>query len=351
MALIDTQQLLEPISEAEPAGANLEYDSEFLALERIALGKPEQQMGGTIVPAEPPDYAAMLRQGLQLLGRSKDLRIANHLVRALLQRAGWEGLNEGLGLVQGLLERYWATLHPQLDPDDNNDPTMRITAVAGLCTPDVIATLRTRPLITTRSFGPVSLKDIIAATHDSGGDEKPRLDSAAIEAAFQDVDIEALEGAGAVVKNAVASLRAIEAVFEQEAAGQGPELDPLVDVLRQAQHAVNSRLERRKSGDVAVEESASDGSGNGDASATSSGGGTSAGISSRSGEIRSRDDVVRALDRICAYYAQHEPSSPLPILLQRCKRLVSKSFLEIIRDMAPESVSQVEVIAGRTEDS
>src|SRR5688572_18101757 len=118
MALIDTQQLLEPISEAEPAGANLEYDSEFLALERIALGKPEQQMGGTIVPAEPPDYAAMLRQGLQLLGRSKDLRIANHLVRALLQRAGWEGLNEGLGLVQGLLERYWATLHPQLDPDD-----------------------------------------------------------------------------------------------------------------------------------------------------------------------------------------------------------------------------------------
>ena len=65
------------------------------------------------------------------------------------------------------------------------------------------------------------------------------------------------------------------------------------------------------------------------------------------GEISSRQDVVATLDRICDYYARHEPSSPLPLLLQRCKRLVTASFLEIIQDVIPEAMSQAEAIGGR----
>ena len=70
----------------------------------------------------------------------------------------------------------------------------------------------------------------------------------------------------------------------------------------------------------------------------------------RSGTIRGREDVVRALDRICEYYAQYEPSSPLPLILQRCRRLVSSSFLEIVRDLAPDALAQVQAITGKTED-
>ena len=69
-----------------------------------------------------------------------------------------------------------------------------------------------------------------------------------------------------------------------------------------------------------------------------------------SGEITSRDDVVRALDKICDYYARHEPSSPLPLLLQRCKRLATMSFIEIVREMVPDGLSQVEMIAGKREE-
>ena len=69
------------------------------------------------------------------------------------------------------------------------------------------------------------------------------------------------------------------------------------------------------------------------------------------GEIRSREDVVRALDKICSYYERHEPSSPLPLLLQRCKRLATMSFIEIVREMVPDGLSQVEVIAGKREES
>jgi type VI secretion system protein ImpA len=52
------------------------------------------------------------------------------------------------------------------------------------------------------------------------------------------------------------------------------------------------------------------------------------------------------MDKICGYFETYEPSSPVPLLLQRAKRLVSKSFLEVLRDVAPEGVSQASVVAG-----
>jgi len=36
----------------------------------------------------------------------------------------------------------------------------------------------------------------------------------------------------------------------------------------------------------------------------------------------------------------------VPLLLRRAKRLISKDFLEIVRDLAPDGVPQVELIRG-----
>ena len=65
-----------------------------------------------------------------------------------------------------------------------------------------------------------------------------------------------------------------------------------------------------------------------------------------SGEIQSREDVVRALDKIVDYFNRNEPSSPLPILMTRAKRLVSKSFIEIVRDLAPAGTTEAEALRG-----
>lgn len=64
------------------------------------------------------------------------------------------------------------------------------------------------------------------------------------------------------------------------------------------------------------------------------------------GALNSREDVVRALDAICDYYRRHEPSSPIPLLMQRAKRLATMDFMAIIRDLAPGAVQQVEEIRG-----
>ncbi len=75
-------------------------------------------------------------------------------------------------------------------------------------------------------------------------------------------------------------------------------------------------------------------------------GGSTAAPASVPGEIRSRDDAVRVLDRVSDYFRQHEPSSPVPLLLQRAKRLISKDFMEILRDLTPQGVSEAENIGG-----
>jgi type VI secretion system protein ImpA len=64
------------------------------------------------------------------------------------------------------------------------------------------------------------------------------------------------------------------------------------------------------------------------------------------GEVRSREDALRLIDRICAYFEQHEPSSPVPLILRRAKRLVGAGFIDILRDMAPAGVGEAETIAG-----
>lgn len=69
------------------------------------------------------------------------------------------------------------------------------------------------------------------------------------------------------------------------------------------------------------------------------------------GTIQSREDVVRALDRICEFYARTEPSSPVPMLLQRARRLVDKSFLEVLRDLVPDGLNQAMIFQGPEQSS
>jgi len=59
-------------------------------------GKPEQQMGSAVVLAQEPDWNAIVQHATALLGKTKDLRVAFHLTRALLNRDGFAALRDGL---------------------------------------------------------------------------------------------------------------------------------------------------------------------------------------------------------------------------------------------------------------
>ena len=126
------ESLLSPISEARPSGDDLEYDPAFTALEADARPKEEQQFGDTVIPAVEPEWRVLIGNATELLGRSKDVRVAVLVLRAATRTQGIAGFSLGLTLLLELLERFWDTIHPQLDADDDNDPTMRLNALAPL---------------------------------------------------------------------------------------------------------------------------------------------------------------------------------------------------------------------------
>lgn len=338
MAFLDSESLLRPISVPEPAGPNLEYDTLFAELERSLAGKAEQQIGDVLIPAEEPDWNGVQRLSLDLLGRTKDLRVACPLVRALLSRSGFAGYEEGLGLVSAMIERYWDALHPQLDPDDGNDPTIRINTLTSLCGPDAIQALRAAPLFRSRALGPVSTRDCL-------GGEGARLDPAAVDAAAQEVALDELQTLVGACDRTVEHIRGIERAFEEHVGTRGPDLSRLMQLIQQLLKFLRPRLANRRAE-----------AGNADATHDENGatnGATShdAPAARLHGDVRSRDDVIRALDKICEYYQRYEPSSPIPLLIVRCKRLVSMNFLDILRDLAPEGLSQAETVTGTKRES
>src|SRR5262245_57693712 len=154
MAVIDLDALLTPVSADAPCGRDLEYEADFLALQEMARGKPEQVIGDKVKPAQEPAWSSVREAAEALFGSTKDLRIAGVLHLALLKTAGVPGLESGLALMKRMLEQYWDGLYPVLDADDDNDPTFRVNSlVAALVSDDAMQCLRVAPLVESRQFG------------------------------------------------------------------------------------------------------------------------------------------------------------------------------------------------------
>lgn len=347
MSAIDLEKLLQEISADKLCGEDLEYDSAFGKLERSATGKAEQQIGDTIVEAEEPDWQKVLKQSITLTSRTKDLRILIYLIRAALHVEGYTGLRDGLVLLQGLLEKYWEPIYPLLDEEDNSDPIMRINALSALYDDQaMLHPVRIAPLVNSRVMGRYSMRDY-AIAH---GDITPMNDSEIVEmqsinAAFMDADVEGLQTTASAIQESIDSLISIENFLtDRVGASNAVSLSDIGTLLKDARRILSEQLAQRGVGvDTGAEVTAETKEETGEMADTGSTPKTAPPIS---GAINSREDVIRALGKIQAYYERNEPSSPIPLLMKRAKSMVNMDFMEIIQNIAPDGVSQVEIIRG-----
>ena len=326
---LDLDTLLAPLSSEAVCGVDLEYDAGFQALQTAAAGKPERQYGATVFPAEPPDWPALREQALALAGRTRDLRVAVWLTRSGARLDGFEGAVQGLQLLRGLLERYWDEVHPKLDSSDNNDPTARLSALTPLTRNEGLADLRSAGL--TRARGSVTVRALELAfgrAEALAGESVPTQAGvlpavAAAQAQFA--------GLAASMQGGLDAVQGIAKLLEAKlGAAQWLDLSPLVMLLQGVAAAG-----RRAQGDTSS------------GSADDPGGPLPAnGSAVHSGAIHSREDAICMLERVCEWLEVNEPSNPAPLLIQRAQRLMKKNFIDIIRDLVPEGLSQIEKLAG-----
>jgi type VI secretion system protein ImpA len=341
--MINAEELLEPISEDAPCGEDLSYDVSLQELETMARGKEETQFSA----AEPPDWKKLQARCLELFGRSKDLRIAMTLAMALIEMDGLAGFREIMFLVNGLVQRFWPTVYPLLDPSDDNDPLQRMNIVATLATPlgtfgdplRILERLRALPLCNSIQMGRFSLGDILRAEAGAPAQgDKPAVTPAQIDAGFRDTKPEELTETLRLLDDCIVTVRTIdESITNIVGASRAPDLTPLSGELG----AMRSKVAPHVRTSVATEAASAA------AAETQKAGAVSISLE---GEIRSTDDVVRLLDKICQYYAHAEPSSPVPLILRRASRLAGKDFMQILSDLSPDAIPQVRSVTGETED-
>jgi type VI secretion system protein ImpA len=341
--MFDVDQLIAPVSDESPSGDNLEYEPEFGELERAAQGKPAHEMGDEVIEAEGPDWRAVIEQGQELLGRSKDLRIAVLLARGAANVHGPTGLAGGAALIHGLLANMWDTVHPQLDEEDDNDPTFRVNSMLPLSDREgMLNDILMMPIVRSKVVGMFCLRDVRVAN----GDLQPLdpdaqvPDSGLISAAFQDCDLDELQADAAALDAALDDIGKCEAIFaEQIGAANSPDLDGLVTELKEIKKIYAENLAARG---IGVEMPAEEGG-----AEASAGGGGGAPIS---GEVRSRDDAVMMIGKVITYYERAEPSSPVPVLLKRIQKLIPMDYMEIMQELTPDAVAQAEALAGIKHD-
>ena len=337
--LVDALQA--PIREASPCGDDLEYDPAFTALEAAAQGRPEQQFGDTVIPAVEPDWRAVSEQAQALLRRAKDVRPAMLLLRASTRQQGLAGFDFGLQLLIGLLDRFWEGIHPALDPDDGNDPTMRVNALAPLVDEGmVLRDLYDAVVGTARGVGTIRIRDI-ATAHNAlpaaGGDNG--LSVAQVHGALEEIQAEHPDVRARLLGLSV-RLGQLQTLLS-ERTGRDDTLDlarlrALGALLRQAATAAGGGVPDTPDGGTAPDV-------HDEGSAAAAG----ARPEAARGEIRSRQDALQMLDRVIHYLEQSEPGNPAPLLIGRAKQLIGVSFLEIMANLAPNALDTIETVMGK----
>lgn len=121
--LAELEMLLAPIAEHEPCGPAMRYDPTFTEI-RLAREEddPSLPMGQWERPLKRADWVLIEDRCKDMLSnRTKDLQIGAWLLEAWTRQHGFEGLLRGLHLIDELLRRYWHTVHPAIDEDNDSD--------------------------------------------------------------------------------------------------------------------------------------------------------------------------------------------------------------------------------------
>ena len=309
-------------------------------------------MGDSISEAVEPNWENVKDMAISLLERSRDLRVIIQLTAALIELEGVEGLKSGLSLLQQSLARHWEHVHPQLDPEDDNDPLERVNIISAITTPPATIgdplrfryRVQTLPLTDSRQLGRFGYRDIMRAqsgesASDTEADGEKAASSSEIEAAFQDTELDTLVAIYEGIQQSRETVLTIDSTLtEFVGVGSAANFEGLLEDLKAIEHELGERLRQRGYG-VAEE---------GEAAADGQGGATGAALS---GEVTSPRDAELALGKVIRYYEQHEPSSPVPMLVKVASSMISKSFVEISSVLPPDTVELIIRICSPNEEN
>lgn len=369
---MDIAPFLESVDPSSPSGSDLRNDARFHALENRlqAASRPARlqlvEQGGT--GAVELDWSDLAEEAQALAATGRDLRLLVIVARLWTNENGLSGAAEGLKLITETVARYWETLHPALRPSASKREAAlrRVNALYQLENPDggVLGDLEFVTLLSPRGIGPITGGDLAAAALNrsaflseapSGLGEKELAELVAAHearlnrvtagcratAAERPEEMAALKEALAAAKAALAALEAALAphVTENDMGVRFNALDRFLTRIGQTLDGVTAPATAAPAA-PAQEAPAMPSAPAATAPAPA------AAAPALPGQVNSRRDVERMLDLIIDFYERTEPSSPLPHLARRMRKMVSMNFMQLMEEIAPSGLKEFRNVAG-----
>jgi type VI secretion system protein ImpA len=378
--MVELDAFLEPIAGPDPAGEELRNDSRFHSIERdlepAARDRRREllQSGGT--GNAVIDWSTLLDQARELAASGRDVRLLVIAVRAAAAQEGFDGLAQGLTMLAETANRHWGHLHPTLrdGPSKQQAALRRINAFKQIENAEngLLCDLEFNTAAQARGMGLVSGADLAAAAltpaqqlgeRTDAMNDKDRAEFLAEAeargnrvtgvlralAAERPDDIAALASGVAASQAALATLEAALDAHVLEN-GVGVRFTAFAKFLTRiastlapysAAQTGQSRGEEMAPADVAAP-----------AVVTAPGAmqAAVAGPAPMPGRIGTRAEVERALDLIIDYYERIEPSSPIPHLAKRMRKMVPMNFLQLMAELAPSGMKDFQGVVGNLDD-
>lgn len=352
---MDLEMLLRPLSGASVCGEDMMFSSEFDAIrEARRFEDPSLSQGEWVTEIKEADWAAVVTMGARLLEtRTKDLRLAVWMTEALARSRGLSGLAEGFALVDRLCEAYWAEIHPEAE---EGDVELRVGNLDWLVNQSV-RLVRETPL-TASAKGTFSLLDLESArTLASVMERNPRQAEAlaaearvtmeGFDAARRDTDgqhfLRVMSAAGEA-RDAALGLRVrLDRLLGQDAPAFGALLDALEEVQQTLRRYASeagvlaaAAAMPREVVPASLRAAAPLGGGPGE---------LGAGLG---GAVRSREQAIRQLQEIAAFFKRTEPHSPVAYLAEKAARWGSMSLHDWLRSVVKDdtALAHVEELLG-----
>jgi type VI secretion system protein ImpA len=324
---LDVDALLAPVPGDAPCGIDLADDNDRLAIDDIFESVQRQDFDG-----EDPNWRALTDELVAMFGRSKDLWLAVYLCRAGARLGDLEQVAGGLRVLAGLLAE-WNFVFPTLEDVGAQGRKSRVAELTQRRS--FLTALEAIPLINDSRHGAFTAADLEQFAGEA------EVSNVGFSRVMQADGKDRLAESVAHLETAVEAVGRCDAAFKANASTvDQPDFALLLTSLRRMQRAAGAFVGKP-----------ADAGGGGEAStaeevAVASGAPAGGGAV---GAIRTRDDVVKALDAICAYYARHEPASPVPLALKRARAWVNLDFLTVLRDIAPDSLSDARRVLMQSE--
>lgn len=343
--VVDLDALLRPISDENPSGESMRYSGIYDEITEARRADENLNQGDWVTDLKVADHAKVIELAIPALTtQTKDMQIGVWLSEALTMKHGLAGFRDSILMLYGFHDLFWETVHPEID---EGDMEARANALSWLDINGAFA-LRSAPFTGGRGY---AFKDFESAKKYDfpenldvlGQEEKDRFTQLRAEAeknrsvtmSLWNVERAAtrraaMETFNVTIEECKAALSDLNRIVEEKYdRNQTPGFSTLRKMLDNIDEQVKKLLEEKRleePDETEVEEMASESGEAGPARAEGS----------MAGAIASRQEALRRLGEIAAFFQKTEPHSPVSYLVQRAVKwgnMGLESWLqEVIKD-------------------